>query len=175
MSETNRAGDLNARTDDDAPRDKKPDAHVLGRGETHVPDEGAVILTDGGHRVESVDASFTPGRAAMRPTSDGGTQRFPELPDFRRDILLTLARSEPTHGQGLREDLGTLRDEDVNDGRLYPNLNALVEDGLVEKREKEHNDRSNEYRLTDRGRASVRDHAQRVTGAVDALETGGDR
>jgi hypothetical protein len=47
MSETNSAGE-NARTDRDAPHDKKPDAHVLGRGETRVPDEDAVILTDGG-------------------------------------------------------------------------------------------------------------------------------
>ena len=48
MYETNSAGE-NARTDRDAPHDKKPDAHVLGRGETRVPDDDAVIFTDGGH------------------------------------------------------------------------------------------------------------------------------
>jgi hypothetical protein len=47
MYETNSAGE-NARTDRDAPHDKKPDAAVLGRGETRVPDDDAVILTDGG-------------------------------------------------------------------------------------------------------------------------------
>jgi|GEM_PF-4032499 len=47
MTHETSAGE-NARTDRDAPHDKKPDAAVLGRGETRVPDEDAVILADGG-------------------------------------------------------------------------------------------------------------------------------
>jgi len=155
MSDEPTAG-LEARTDEDATRTEKPYAHVLGRGETHIPDEDAVLLTDGGQ----LSANGSPPR------------RLPELSDFRRDILLILARSEPTNGRGLLDDLSTLRDEEIGDARLYPNLNALVDAGLVEKRENYHDDRSHEFRLADEGRRALRDHAQRVTGAVNALDHG---
>ena len=45
MSDEPTAGE--ARTGTDAPPTEKPDAAVLGRGETHIPDEDAVLLTDG--------------------------------------------------------------------------------------------------------------------------------
>jgi PadR family transcriptional regulator PadR len=150
MSERTHAGD--ARTDSDAPTTKKTDGYVLGRGETRIPDEDAVILTDGGI------------------VANGGSARMPELSDFRRDILLVLARSGATHGRGLIDDLGCLRDEHIGDSRLYPNLNALVERGLVDKRENRHDNRSHEFELSAAGRAVVRDHAQRVTGCVESLD-----
>jgi DNA-binding PadR family transcriptional regulator len=106
-------------------------------------------------------------------TNGGASKRFPELSDFRRDILLTLARAGATHGAGLVDDLSALRDEEIHDGRLYPNLNALVDADLVEKRENEHDERSHEFVLSERGRHSVREHAQRVTGAVESLDRGG--
>jgi len=52
MTNESTAGD-DARTGTDAPPTKKPDAAVLGRGEIHIPDENAVLLTDGG--VETAD------------------------------------------------------------------------------------------------------------------------
>lgn len=130
MSDEPTAGE--ARTGTDAPPTEKPDASVLGRGET--------------------------------------SNRFPELADIHRDILLTLARSGPTHGRGLMDDLATLRDEDITDSRLYRNLGDLDALGLVEIREHVHDDRSHEYALTAQGRSAVREHAQRVTGAVEALQ-----
>jgi DNA-binding PadR family transcriptional regulator len=151
MSETNFAGE--ARTGDDAPRTEKPGATVLDDGEPYIPPDDAVLLPDGG---TATNASIVP--------------RAPELSGFRRDILLILARSEPTNGRGLLDDLSTLRDEDIGDARLYPNLNALVDKGLVEKRENYHDDRSHEFRLADAGRYALRDHAQRLAGAVDALD-----
>lgn len=144
-----------------------------------VREKGEQMMTDGGREVRDGESRDRTGGIRPvpphvgQPIPNGGSkQRFLELVDFRRDILLTLARSEPTHGQGLREDLSALRNEDVNDGRLYPHINALVEKGLIEKRENIHDDRSHEYVLSDAGRHSVRDHAQRVTGAVDALDGG---
>jgi DNA-binding PadR family transcriptional regulator len=159
MSETKFAGD-EARTDDDAPRTEKPDGNFLGQGETHIPDEGAVLLTDG-------------GTLAANGSGDGA-HRIPELSAFRRDILLTLAKSQPTNGRGLLDDLSTLRDEEIGDARLYPNLNDLVHMYLVEKRENYHDERSHEYRLADAGRSALREHAQRVQAAVDALNEGGE-
>jgi DNA-binding PadR family transcriptional regulator len=103
-------------------------------------------------------------------TNGSGPHRIPEFSGFRRDILLLLALSEPTNGRGLLDDLSSLRDEDVNGGRLYPNLNALVDKGLVEKRENYHDDRSHQFRLADRGCQCLREHAQRLSGAVNALE-----
>jgi DNA-binding PadR family transcriptional regulator len=147
MSETNSAGQK-ARTDGDELTDQKTSGPMLGHGETHIPADDAVILTDGG----TVAA------------------RIPELPDFQRDILLTLARSEPTHGQGLIDDLGTLRDESINNGRLYPNLDRLVGKGLIEKQIRATDGRTNEYRLTLSGRTALRNHAKRVEVAVEALD-----
>lgn len=197
------AGATNARTDGDVPTSKKPDVAGIGeiraRAVEHLFDIRQLhfrdfardrglngrVMTDGGVEIDSdpIDGESYDGDGGVRPVpahvdppirTNGGARRFPELVDFRRDILLTLARSGPTHGQGLKDDLACLRDEDVNDGRLYPNLNALVDDGLVEKHENRHDERSHEFELSKRGRASVREHAQRVTGAVDALD-GGER
>lgn len=108
----------------------------------------------------------------VRTESDGGSKRLIGLVDFRRDILLALAYSGPTHGQGLVDVLGSLRSEKTNDGRFYPNLNALVDGGLVEKRENEHDNRSHEYALSNRGREAVREHARRVVGAVEVIDGG---
>jgi DNA-binding PadR family transcriptional regulator len=255
MSDEPTAGE--ARTGTDAPPTEKPDAAVLGRGETHIPDEDAVLLTDGGEPLpgslidaleasdchpdvilyveKAADLGSTPILGSLRYfhretsvsriaeigtqieqtlwnhgagavlahhghvdetstvileeidrdetdeqelVADGGTvaanggtsNRFPELADIHRDILLTLARSGPTHGRGLMDDLATLRDEDITDSRLYRNLGDLDGLGLVEIREHVHDDRSHEYALTAQGRSAVREHAQRVTGAVEALQ-----
>lgn len=108
--------------------------------------------------------------------SDGGvaTARVPELPDFQRDILLTLARSGPTHGQGLVDDLSALRDEEINHGRLYPNLDKLAGKGLIEKDIRAPDGRTNEYKLTAAGRAALQSYAQRIDEAISSLD-GGDR
>jgi len=109
--------------------------------------------------------------------TDGGTvaanggspDRFPELVAFHCDILLTLARSGPTHGRGLGADLSTLRDEHIYDSRLYRNLGELVDAGLVDKEEFPNHERAHEFRLADNGRHALREHAQRLEGAVEAL------
>ncbi|MCY4731143.1 PadR family transcriptional regulator [Natronomonas gomsonensis] len=99
--------------------------------------------------------------------------RMPELSDFKRDLLMTLARSEPTHGSGLVDDLSCLRAENVTKGRLYKNLDELHDHGLIEKRVRTENDnRRNEYALTTAGRESIRQHAQRVAGVADAINGG---
>jgi len=108
----------------------------------------------------------------VRLESDGGTKRLADLPGFRRDMLIALAHSGPTHGRAIAENLETLRREHINDGRFYPNLNALVDDGLVEKRVNEHDERSHEYALSKRGRGTIREYGQRIAGAIEALDGG---
>lgn len=80
-----------------------------------------------------------------------------DLTAFQQNILLCLAElqyggaqvsgkhPEP-HGLAIKEELEALYDQPVNHGRLYPNLDTLVEDGLLEKGEI--NKRTNYYHLT---------------------------
>ena len=72
-----------------------------------------------------------------------------DLTAFQRDILLVIAGNDEPHGLAIKEALDDYYSEDINHGRLYPNLDTLVEKGLVEKGEKDR--RTNEYELTDRG------------------------
>ena len=58
-----------------------------------------------------------------------------DTPGFRRDILRTVALHNGESGQATRKSLEAWYggDVEVNHGRLYPNLDALIGGGLVEK------------------------------------------
>ena len=71
-----------------------------------------------------------------------------ELTAFQQNILTILAE-ESRYGLAIKRELETYYDSDVNHGRLYPNLDDLVEMGLVEKSELDK--RTNQYSLTDKG------------------------
>jgi DNA-binding PadR family transcriptional regulator len=70
----------------------------------------------------------------------------------------------------LKEDLG----QDINHGRLYPNLDTVVDNDCVEKGEIDRDRRTNGYELTDIGRGvlAARFRWLRDQGAVDGA--GGD-
>lgn len=72
-----------------------------------------------------------------------------DLTAFQRDIMLVIAGEDAPHGLAIKETLDDYYNEDINHGRLYPNLDELVELGLIEKGERDR--RTNEYELTDRG------------------------
>jgi DNA-binding PadR family transcriptional regulator len=72
-----------------------------------------------------------------------------DLTGFQRDLLVVIAGKEEPHGLAIKEELEEYYESDVNHGRLYPNLDELVEKGLVEKGEKDR--RTNIYHLTQRG------------------------
>ena len=71
-----------------------------------------------------------------------------DLTAFQQTILVVLAES-PRYGLAIKRELEEYYDEEVNHGRLYPNLDDLVGSGLVEKSELDK--RTNEYALTDAG------------------------
>jgi len=71
---------------------------------------------------------------------------------FQTNILVILADGSD-YGLGIKRALEEYYGEDVNHGRLYPNLDRLVEDGLVAKSARDK--RTNEYELTDAGRDAV--------------------
>jgi len=116
--------------------------------------DGEIVMTDGG---------------TITVSNGGSPDRFPELVGLHRDILLVLAHSGPTHGRGLGADLSTLRDEHIYDSRLYRNLGELVDVGLVDKEEFPNDDRAHEFQLSANGQHALREHAQRLEGAVQAL------
>ncbi|WP_248905131.1 PadR family transcriptional regulator [Halocatena marina] len=76
----------------------------------------------------------------------------PELSAFQRQILAVLAE-EARYGLAIKRELEAYYDQEINHGRLYPNLDDLVELGLVEKSARDR--RTNEYALTEAGRDTI--------------------
>ncbi len=83
-----------------------------------------------------------------------------DLTLFKLDILAILAEKE-RYGLAIKRALEEYQGEEVNHGRLYPNLDDLVEYGLVEKSELDK--RTNQYALTDEGRELVAGRIQWLT------------
>lgn len=84
----------------------------------------------------------------------GRSRAARDLTAFQQTILHVLAES-PRYGLAIKRELEAFYDEEVNHGRLYPNLDNLVDAGLVEKSQLDK--RTNEYTLTDEGLAAVED------------------
>jgi DNA-binding PadR family transcriptional regulator len=115
---------------------------------------------------------------AQTVSDDSGVAR--ELTAFQQNILAILSE-EAMYGLAIKRDLEAYYGSDVNHGRLYPNLDSLVEMGLVEKSELDK--RTNQYELTEKGREAVLDRlrwtlskfvtddsrADEVSGLVDAM------
>lgn len=85
-------------------------------------------------------------------TTDDGIGR--ELIAFQQNILIVLSE-EPMYGLAIKRQLEDYYESEVNHGRLYPNLDDLVEAGLVEKSELDK--RTNQYALTDDGYEAIID------------------
>lgn len=80
-----------------------------------------------------------------------------ELTAFKQDLIVATLRlggypdtpeDDRPYGLGIKDELERLYDDDVNHGRLYPNLDRLVDAGLMEKHERDK--RTNTYCTTDR-------------------------
>ena len=82
------------------------------------------------------------------------SERARDLTAFQQTILAILAE-EPRYGLAVKRELEDFYGEEVNHGRLYPNLDDLVSMGLVEKSELDK--RTNQYELTEEGLAAVTD------------------
>mgnify|MGYP006272409455 CR=1 FL=1 len=78
-----------------------------------------------------------------------------DLTAFQRDLLYAVGSQEEPHGLAIKDVLEEYYESDIHHGRLYPNLDELVEKGLVEKGTID--DRTNSYTLTRRGRRELAD------------------
>ena len=79
-----------------------------------------------------------------------------DLTSFQRDLLYVITSLEdeqPPHGLLIKEELEQDYSGDINHGRLYPNLESLIEMGLVEKGEIDK--RTNSYTISERGRREL--------------------
>ncbi len=76
-----------------------------------------------------------------------------DLTGFQRDLLYAIAGLDDPHGLAIKEELEEYYGKEIHHGRLYPNLDTLVEKGLVEKGELDR--RTNVYRLADSGRGAL--------------------
>lgn len=76
-----------------------------------------------------------------------------ELTGFQRDLLYVISDRDRPSGQELKEEI-TAYVGDVNHGRLYPNLDTLVNHGLVIKGQ--HNRRTNYYHISEQGSQLIR-------------------
>ena len=76
-----------------------------------------------------------------------------DLTGFRRDLLYVIDGLNEPYGLAIKEELEKYYEKEIHHGRLYPNLDTLIEKGLVKKSEKDR--RTNEYSITQRGRQEI--------------------
>jgi DNA-binding PadR family transcriptional regulator len=81
-----------------------------------------------------------------------------DLTGFQRDILYTIAGQTEPHGLAIKDELEEYYGSEIHHGRLYPNLDDLVDAGLVEKGT--HDQRTNRYELTEEGWQALEDRRE---------------
>lgn len=72
-----------------------------------------------------------------------------DLTGFQRDLLYVIAGADKPSGQEVKEEVEEYYSSEINHGRLYPNLDTLVKNELVEKGELDR--RTNYYAISDEG------------------------
>lgn len=103
------------------------------------------------------------------PTTDA-VDSFTEYSVFQQEVLLAIAKLEAEgtdpYGLAIKRQLESVYDDEVNHGRLYPNLDSLVSDGLVDKTALDQ--RTNGYSLTEVGDQFLVEQQARISDTLDA-------
>ncbi|RKD85199.1 PadR family transcriptional regulator [Halopiger aswanensis] len=76
-----------------------------------------------------------------------------DLTGFQRDALYVIAGADRPSGQDIKEEMEQYYSSEINHGRLYPNLDTVVNKGLVEKGQLDR--RTNYYVITDDGEQAI--------------------
>ncbi|WP_135822682.1 PadR family transcriptional regulator [Halostella litorea] len=96
-----------------------------------------------------------------------------DLTGFQRDLLYVIAGEDDPHGLAIKDELEDYYESEIHHGRLYPNLDTLVEKGIVDKGEVDR--RTNYYALTQRGEREIearREWEQQYIDDGEELEVG---
>ncbi|WP_224333813.1 PadR family transcriptional regulator [Haloprofundus halobius] len=78
-----------------------------------------------------------------------------DLSGFQRDLLYVISGFDQPSGQQVKTELEGYVDGEINHGRLYPNLDTLVNKEYVEKGPIDR--RTNYYAITEKGREAIRE------------------
>lgn len=103
----------------------------------------------------ATDKSATPSndQSTEQPAEESPRDVSSELSAFQRDILITIwaktDAGQTVHGLAIKEELEEYYPEEIHHGRLYPNVDTLVDLGIVEKGEFDR--RTNSYEVTEFG------------------------
>ncbi|QCS43872.1 PadR family transcriptional regulator [Natrinema versiforme] len=81
-----------------------------------------------------------------------------DLTGFQRDLLYVIAGKEQPSGQDVKEEVEQYYSNEINHGRLYPNLDTVVNKELVEKGQLDR--RTNYYDITDEGEELIEDRRE---------------
>jgi PadR family transcriptional regulator PadR len=76
-----------------------------------------------------------------------------DLTGFQRDLLFIIGGLDEPKGVTIKDELEEYYESEIHHGRLYPNLDTLVEKGFVEKGSID--ERTNSYTLTKRARREL--------------------
>ena len=76
-----------------------------------------------------------------------------DLTGFQRDLLYVVVGLGKPHGLAIKDEIEDYYEKEIHHGRLYPNLDTLVDKGLVEKGEQDR--RTNYYTVTRRGEREI--------------------
>jgi DNA-binding PadR family transcriptional regulator len=96
--------------------------------------------------------------------------RIASLPAFARDLLWAIDRRGPSKGVALKSEIERYYAQPQNHGRVYPNLDRLIDDGLVAKVARDK--RTNEYALTELGEEVLDGRRAWIDGNEDSEKAG---
>jgi len=88
-----------------------------------------------------------------------------DLTGFQRDLLYVIAGADQPSGQDVKDEIEQYYSSEINHGRLYPNLDTVVNKGLVEKGQLDR--RTNYYAITDEGEQAIEDRREWESQYID--------
>lgn len=81
-----------------------------------------------------------------------------DLTGFQRDLLYVIAGAEQPSGQDVKDEVEQYYSSEINHGRLYPNLDTVVNKELVEKGQLDR--RTNYYDITEQGEELIEERRE---------------
>ncbi|MDB2266072.1 helix-turn-helix transcriptional regulator [Halorubrum ezzemoulense] len=88
-----------------------------------------------------------------------------DLTGLQRDPVYVVAGLDDPHGLAIKDELEDYYGKEIHHGRLYPNLDTLVEKGLIEKGQRDR--RTNAYSTTRRGTREIGARTEWEAGYID--------